>query len=390
MAASNASKGVKSCAWLVAILWSGLWSELAHAAPFTPVSDELVLQLLPQRIGVVSRVGAKGRPGDAAAAHAAVQTLIDAARRQGDPRYLGQAAAELRRWEPEATMPVPLLVLRATVQQSLHQFDAALATLALALQRTPMNPQALLTRATILQVRGDYRAAERDCQQLWTLGAAVPAQLCLAGVASVNGRAPAADLLLRRVIGGLPDDDRSTRVWAYTLLAESAERQGKQAAALRYFELAHAVDPGDRYLIAAFCDFLLDQQLPQQVLQLTESAVNDDNLLLRRALALRQLGDPRATSLAALLRERHDLAARRGERTHLREAARLALWLEDNAQNALQLAQQNWQQQKEPADLRILLEAATAAHDQTTRIAALNWMHASGLHDRHLIRLGAV
>jgi Tfp pilus assembly protein PilF len=209
-------------------------------------------------------------------------------------------------------------------------------------------------------------------------------------VASVNGRAPAADLLLQRVIGGLPDDDQSTRVWAYTLLAESAERQGEQSAAMRYFELAHAVDSGDRYLIAAFCDFLLDQHLPKRVLQLTESAVNDDNLLLRRALALRQVGDPRATSLAALLRERHDLAARRGERTHLREAARLALWLEDNAQNALQLAQQNWQQQKEPADLRILLEAATAAHDRTTRVAALNWMRTSGIQDRRLSRLGAV
>jgi tetratricopeptide (TPR) repeat protein len=389
IAASNASKGVKSCAWLAAILWSAVLSELAQAAPFTPVSDELVIQLLPQRLSVVRRPGDAVRPGDAAAATTAVQTLIEAARRQGDPRYLGQAAAELRRWEPEATMPVPLLVLRATVQQSLHQFDAALATLALALQRTPMNPQALLTRATILQVRGDYPAAERDCQQLWRLGATVPAQLCLAGVASVNGRAPAADLLLQRVIGGLPDDDHSTRVWAYTLLAESAERQGEQSAAMRYFELAHAVDAGDRYLIAAFCDFLLDQRLPQRVLELTESAVNDDNLQLRRALALRQLGDPRATSLALLLRERHDLAARRGERTHLREAARLALWLEGSAQHALQLAQQNWQQQKEPADLRILLEAATAAHDRTTRVAALNWMRTSGIQDRRLSRLGA-
>ena len=50
--------------------------------------------------------------------------------------------------------PTEVLVLRATIRQSLHDFDTAIADLGTALAREPRHPQALLTRATVLTVQG--------------------------------------------------------------------------------------------------------------------------------------------------------------------------------------------------------------------------------------------
>jgi hypothetical protein len=53
----------------------------------------------------------------------------------------------------------------------------------------------------------------------------------------------------------------------------------------------------------------------------------------------------------------------RGDVSHQREQARFALYLQNEAASALHLAQENRRTQKEPADTRILLEAAIVAKD---------------------------
>jgi hypothetical protein len=54
---------------------------------------------------------------------------------------------------------------------------------------------------------------------------------------------------------------------------------------------------------------------------------------------------------------------------------------------ALELAQENWQVQKEPADVRILLESALAAHNAESIDAVRDWLKASRLEDVQLTRL---
>jgi hypothetical protein len=180
-----------------------------------------------------------------------------------------------------------------------------------------------------------------------------------------------------------PTDDRALRLWGATLLAETAARQGRADEAEAAFRAAMSVDAGDRYLRAAYCDFLLDRGQAARVIELTAGLAHDDNLLLRRALALQRLvsgSDSPATTVGGrtawqrelresvdLLRERHAAARARGERTHLREEARFTLALLRDAATALQLARENWAIQKEPADARILQEAATAAGDARVR-----------------------
>jgi len=83
------------------------------------------------------------------------------AREAGDPRFAGLALAALRPWPDTATAPSEVLLLRATQQQYLHEFDASVASLRLLLARPggERMAQAWLTLATVLRVQGgDARA----------------------------------------------------------------------------------------------------------------------------------------------------------------------------------------------------------------------------------------
>ena len=64
---------------------------------------------------------------------------------------------------------------------------------------------------------------------------------------------------------------------------------------------------------------------------------------------------------------------------HRREEARFALQLADGRQEALRLASENWAVQKEPADLRILAEAAAATGDKAAQDAVRQWLAATRL-----------
>src|SRR5437870_4200516 len=54
---------------------------------------------------------------------------IRLARERSDPRFLGRAQAVLEPWKNDPTAPPEILVLRATIAQSLHDFPAALVDL---------------------------------------------------------------------------------------------------------------------------------------------------------------------------------------------------------------------------------------------------------------------
>ena len=108
-----------------------------------------------------------------------------------------------------------------------------------------------------------------------------------------------------------------------------------------------------------------------------------DALLLRRALALQQQGGD-ARALAADVKElaaRFDAAALRGDTVHQREQARFELLLRRDAKAALALARKNWAVQKEPADIRIYLEAAVQARDAAAAKPVVDWITQHKIED---------
>jgi hypothetical protein len=132
---------------------------------------------------------------------------------------------------------------------------------------------------------------------------------------------------------------------------------------------------------------LLDQSQPQEVTALLRDKTRADPLLLRYALALKLQHSKELQPQVDQLRDRFEASRLRGDRVHIREEARFTLHLLNDPQTALKLAQENWQVQKEPADLRILLESALAAQDAASTETARDWMKSSGLEDAQLERL---
>jgi hypothetical protein len=115
-----------------------------------------------------------------------------------------------------------------------------------------------------------------------------------------------------------------------------------------------------------------------------------DALLLRRAIALKALGDRRAGEIAARVRERLLAGERRGPGLHAREQARFALDVDGQPQAALDLALRNWALQREPADAVLLQRAARAAGNTPTARAARDELQRlqreSGWQDARLAR----
>ena len=368
---------------------------LALAAPYTPKDGSAVIEQLPRRADATQselrglRQQLNATPHDLALAASLAQRYISLARSETDPRYLGYAQAALAPWWRQATPPLPVRLLRATILQSTHQFSLALQDLDAVIAQQPQNAQAWLTRATVLTVQGDYAQATAACARLSALTTQLVTVTCLANIASVTGRAASSerllDLTLQRSSGAAP----GLESWALSLLAEMATRRGETALAEARYKTALAQQPRDSYLLGAYADFLLDRQRPQDVVKLLQDEQRIDALLLRYALALQSLPGRQTAFLAAKaeLAARFHAAMQRGDTVHQREQARFALFLQQDAPAALRLAQQNWAIQKEVPDMRILLEAALAARNDGAAQPVLAWIAANGVEDTALQRL---
>lgn len=381
---------VRCCATLVLAL---ILAVPASAKPYLPADDSVVLERLPEKIDPslreVKRLRAalERNPNDLAVAARLARRALEAARETGDPRFLGQAQAALTPWWTQPDPPGTALLLRATLKQSTHDFDGALSDLDRLIARSPRDGQALLTRATVLTVQGRYAEARADCARVARLAVPLVAVACDAAPASVSGEAASAYRALTVALAGAPvRNSADLAEWAYTLAGEIAQRRGDAAVAEAHFRAALALDPRDPYLLAAYADFLLEQNRAPEIIALLKDYSRNDSLLLRLALAEARLPDAQEAFQAhrAELKNRFDAARRRGDSLHRREEARYALELAGDATAALRLARDNWKVQRESADLRVLAAAAKAADDTPALREAADWAHRNRLEDTTL------
>lgn len=360
------------------------------AEPFVPKDDAEIVQRLPYRIDAAERARRAALARDPAQLPLAVATAraaLQRARVHGDPRELGAAQAALAPWWRQADAPAEAVLVRARVLQARHEFEAALAELRGLLARGDLTPderaQALLDAAALHQLRAELPEARALCEQLQPL-ATLPATACLAELASLSGQGAAAEQTLARLNPG-----RSIAPWLALMRAELAERLGNEAAAPALYRTALAGED-EVYTRAALADWLLARQRAEQALALVERSpdAEADALLLRRVIALRQLGRD-ASAPAAQMRERLAAADRREPGKHAREQARFALDVEQRPREALRLAQLNWAMQREPVDALLLLRAALAAgHDGVaTRQQLARELRDKGWQDARLAAL---
>lgn len=352
--------------------------ETLRTRPLT--SQDRVLRALRQR--------QQQDPKDLAASMDLVRALIQRSRVEADPRYLAQGLVALSPWLDQPGTPADVWVLRATIRQSLHEFDAALQDLDKALARDPKHVQAWLTKATLHTVRGETDPARKACLMLAQFADSLTATTAIAQLGSVTGAAKSSMALLeqalQRALANPNPPPVDQQVWARTLLAETASRTGQVESARQHFQTALGLSPEDPYLLGAYADFLLDQGQPDAVIDLLYKFSRIDALWLRVAEAgarREPIDESVVRSQVRDLSARFEAARRRGDTLHRREEARFRLRLCADARGALPLARENWNVQREPADARILLEAARAAGDAEALKGVETWLQTTKLED---------
>lgn len=324
----------------------------------TPARDSVVLKLDGDAITATAPAIEAG-DGSVHTLVQQIQALIERSRTTGSPRPLGLAQGLLaqvpqQQWTPE------VFLMRAMLLQRLHRFDEAQADLSRVLQVDPNNRQAWLTRYSIALVRGNLAAASQACDQLAVDRPTLLAESCKHELASFGARPVEAFQQLQQIYTRTRAANAIERDFALVTLAEMASRL-ELPAAQRYWKQALLMDPKDPYRRSRYADWLLRQEQPEQVLNITEGYEHIDSLAVLRAIAMKRQGHPQRENLANLLEERFTEARWRGEPMHTWEYGRFLLDVRNEPAAALNMARENWATQRGHPDQLLLIRAAKAA-----------------------------
>jgi len=369
----------------------------AHGAPpitarsypsYAPADPKTVIAQVPARDPreVAQRRMLRAAPERVDLAVSLARADIQRSRALSDPRYLGRAQATLARWWSLEAPPPDVLLLRATIRQSLHDFITARADLDRLIAIRPDDAQAHLTRAVVSTIMADYATARSDCARVAALADPLIATTCVAQIDGITGHAAQASRQLAQAL------ERSTaepslRGWALTALAELSIVRGDYAAATSQFRQVVDLDPEDAYARAGLADVLMWTRHPAEASALLAGRESVDNLLVRRAIAESAAAGPDTAKWTRAMRDRIAAAAERGDRIHLREEARFTLEVLGDARRALAIALDDWAVQKELADARLVAAAAVAAGDPDAARPVRAWMQANAVEDVQLVKL---
>lgn len=367
-------------------LWAGLAATLVLTAAFATGQVQTTISLTPETVvaslgngptlsdGLRMAIQAqRAAPDDLATATQTARLMIAEGRANGDSRLVGAGLSVL---QPFVANSLPSAqFLAASARQYQHDFPGALALLDAVVTAMPNDVNALLSRATIHTVVGDYPAALADCSAIARLRADV-GFLCQATTLALTDTAPQIAERLTAILATHGTLDPSLLPWATSLLGEIALMQGDLAKGETHLRTVLADDPTAQREQLMLADVLLAQGRADQVSSLLANAPETDGVLLRRVLAARAMGQD-LPDVVVTLRTRAQRSIDLGLVAHAREEAMYFLQIANDPVQALERAQANWVQQHEYDDARLLIMAADAAGVPAAAQPVLDWMQAN-------------
>src|SRR5262252_4960280 len=231
--------------WLGALALAALAAG-AHAAPYVPKDDSVVLEHLPVRPSDPVarelrelRATLAANPRNRTIAVRLAERYFALASSEGDPRYVGYGEAALKPWWDEPAPPLDALVMRAILKQYSHDFPGAMQDLVAATGEDPENAVAWSWRAAIDMVQANNEQARKDCLALRGITAELNAVGCLAYLDGTTGKAAAAYRALSEAFARSGENAPDMKVWVLTRLAEFSLRMGNVKQAEEHFRAAY-------------------------------------------------------------------------------------------------------------------------------------------------------
>ncbi|MCK5903178.1 MAG: hypothetical protein KAG28_08500 [Cocleimonas sp.] len=339
----------------------------------------------------------KNTPNNPTLAARLATLYVQRARITSEEKYYRLANEVIKPWAKQAVIPglaqrkVPseLQLIRATLSQHDHHYADARDDLLSVIRQQPRNVQAWLTLSTLQLIQGDYKKVQVSCSALSRIGANWLSSLCYSQLYSVTGFAARAYKMQQYLLSQLHQQQQALRLWVTGLLAEAAMRQGHHQPAEDYFKAALSIKSNDTYILRTYSDYLLRQQRPKEVIQLLKTPPENDQLLLRFAIATRDLGHHSLEKkLVNRLEQRFAKTFANNNHRHGREEALFLLVFKAqhkaSQQRALELAEINWKTQKEPDDALILLRAVDINQSTNKQQIISSWVKQHKLEDQRL------
>lgn len=366
--------------WVLCSGLSMLGSAATCATPWIPTDPTQIIERLPA--GMPQPMARTSTPKTALSLEQAapqIEQRLEQAYLQGDPRALGQAEALLAPFAANTSPQARLL--RAAAAQADHRFAQAKIELTALLNEIPNQADAVLMLSSIELVQGNFAAAKQHCQGLRDLSVLTLRLACIAQVEAMTGQINKAKqqlATLANMTNGMTD---SQARWIYLMQADIAQRSNDAALALDVFS---KLDRQSMPALMARADWLLAHRQWQKTRDLLINHLDNDSLLLRLVISEINLGHPDAAKHQQLLGERVAIWQQRGETAHQREQAAYQQLIGPPAK-ALQIARENWQKQRETADVVVYATAALAAHSAADLSILQDWISSTGFEYPALI-----
>ena len=297
----------------------------------------------------------------------------------GDPRSIRLAASLLEPLSVQINPAAEVLVLLAGLKSYEHDFTSSLKLLDRALVADGSSVEGLVQKISTLITLGRFSDARRTFGTNPALLGDARGIVLLAQLSSLTGQLKASYSLLERHIGINTTASPEEGAWRLGILAEMAERMGDSSAAeehyLKGLASIRASGLSDIYLANAWMDLLIGQKRYPEAVAFASDSPLGDRLLLRKVIA-----SP-ATPPGVL--EQQFFQSER----HHREQSLFLLKIKHDVSGALRYALKNWQSQKEPIDVRLVIESAAAAGDLREAEPVLAWIKENRYEDARLAPL---
>ncbi len=282
-----------------------------------------------------------------------VRALIRAFRQTGDDRNLDAAWSRLHPLLAHDIQDVSVLIDAATIAQSRHDFDTALALIDRALVSQPGFDQAWLLLASIQLVRGNPEQAESACDRLRNVPTLV-AVTCRARTAIARGEHAHA---LKTLTALLPAVDKASAnpealAWTLSVVGDAAAALDPALAIDHYEQSLEMVE--STQVRAALIDVLLTVDRLAAARRVLETGHNALPLAVRRLIVAVRMGeaDVIADDIEQMDHEfRHWIADK--DWAHAREMARFYIDVLDRPELAQRLVRINLGLQREPEDVSL-------------------------------------